>query len=101
MAQYRILYWHDIPSQIRVEDQDGRVSKQLPERFQLAIDEAAMRAKAIDDDSYLDGFQWSEEKDRPGTAEVVAAQVLEELDHNHPEIDWKKTAEKIKAQKGT
>jgi hypothetical protein len=96
MASYRILYWHDIPSQVRVDDDKGRVSKQLPDRFQLAIDEAAMRAKAIDDDSYLDGFRWSEEKQRAGTAEVVAAQVLEELDYNYPEIDWKKTAEQVK-----
>ncbi len=99
MATYRILYWHDIPSQVRVDDQEGRVSKPLPERFQLAIDEAAMRAKAIDDDSYLNGFRWSEEKERAGTAEVVAAQVLEELDYNYPEIDWKKTAEQVKAVK--
>jgi len=99
MAKYRILYWHDIPSQIRVEDEDGRISKQLPERFQLAIDDAAMRAKSIDEDSYMAGFQWSEEKDRPGTAEGVSAQLLEELDQAFPEIDWKKTAEMVKSKK--
>jgi hypothetical protein len=99
MATYRILYWHDIPSQVRVDDEEGRVSKPLPERFQLAIDEAAMRAKKIDDDSYLEGFRWSEEKQRAGTAEVVAAQVLEEIDYNYPEIDWKKTADQVKAAK--
>ena len=38
MARYRILSWHDIPSQIRVEDSSGRVNKQLPPRFQEAID---------------------------------------------------------------
>ena len=96
MARYKILYWHDIPSQIRVEDEDGRISKQLPARFQEAIDSAAMKAKAIDDDSYMAGFQWSEDKDRPGTAEVVAAQLLEEFDHNYPEINWEGTADQIK-----
>lgn len=99
MATYRILYWHDIPSQIRAEDEHGRVTRQLPERFQLAIDDAAMRAKAIDEDSYLNGFRWSEEKQRAGTAEVVAEQLLEELDYNYPEIDWKQTADNIKAKK--
>lgn len=96
MAQYKILYWHDIPSQIRVEDEDGRVSKQLPARFQEAIDSAAMKAKAIDDNSYMAGFRWSEDKERPGAAAVVAAQLLEEFDHNYPEIDWERTAENIK-----
>jgi hypothetical protein len=96
MAKYKILYWHDIPSQIRVEDENGRVSKQLPARFQEAIDSAAMKAKAIDDDSYLDGFRWSEEMNRPGTAEVVAAQLLEEFDLNNPEIDWQRTANHLK-----
>jgi len=95
MAQYKILYWHDIPSQIRVEDESGRVSKQLPPRFQEAIDSAAMKAKAIDDDSYMAGFRWSEEKARPGTAQVVAAQLLEEFDLNYPEIDWQATAETV------
>lgn len=99
MATYRILYWHDIPSQIRAEDDNGRVTRQLPERFQLAIDDAAMRAKAIDEDSYLNGFRWSEEKQRAGTAEVVAEQLLEELDYNYPEIDWKQTADNVKAKK--
>ncbi len=99
MATYRILYWHDIPSQIRAEDENGRVTRQLPERFQLAIDDAAMRAKAIDEDSYLNGFRWSEEKQRAGTAEVVADQLLEELDFNYPEIDWKQTADNVKAKK--
>jgi len=99
MATYRILYWHDIPSQIRAEDENGRVTRQLPERFQLAIDDAAMRAKAIDEDSYLNGFRWSEEKQRAGTAEMVADQLLEELDYNYPEIDWKQTADNVKAKK--
>jgi hypothetical protein len=99
MATYKILYWHDIPSQIRVDDEEGRISKQLPERFQLAIDEAAMLAKEIDEDSYMAGFRWSEEKKRPGKAKVVAEQILEELEYNYPEIDWKRTADQIKAQK--
>ncbi|MFL7814123.1 MAG: virulence factor [Anaerolineales bacterium] len=96
MANYKILYWHDIPSQIRVEDENGRVSKQLPARFQEAIDSAAMKAKAIEDDSYMAGFRWSEQMDRPGTAEIVAAQLFEEFDLNYPEIDWQRTAETIK-----
>jgi len=96
MAKYKILYWHDIPSQVRAEDQTGRVGKQLPERFQLAIDEAAMAAKVIDSDGYSDGFRWGKEKQLPGTAEEVAEQVVQDLSENYPEIDWKATADKVK-----
>ena len=42
MAKYKVLYWHGIPAQVRAEDADGRASVQLPERFQMTIDEVAM-----------------------------------------------------------
>lgn len=96
MASYKILYWHDIPTQVRAEDPNGRVGKQLPERFQLAIDDAAMAAKLIDSDGYSDGFHWGKQQELPGTAEEVAERVVQELSEQHPEIDWKATAEKIK-----
>lgn len=96
MAKYKILYWHEIPSQVRAKDENGRVGKPLPERFQLAIDDAAMRAKLIGSDDYSAGFQWSDEQERPGTAEDVAEAVAAELDTKYPEIDWKAIAEKLK-----
>lgn len=96
MAVYKVLYWHDIPSQVRAEDEDGRVGKRLPERFQLAIDDAAMAAKLIDSDGYSDGFHWGEEKERAGSAEQVAAQIVKEFDEKYPQVNWKATAEKIK-----
>jgi hypothetical protein len=98
MAKYKILYWHDIPSQIRVEDEHGRVNKQLPARFQEAIDSAAMKAKTTQEDSYTDGFYWSESKQREGSADAVAKKLLQELDKEYPEIDWKATADRIKNQ---
>jgi hypothetical protein len=96
MAKYRILSWHDIPSQIRVEDDKGRINKQLPPRFQEAIDSAAMKAKTISDDAYMDGFSWSEEQELPGSAQEVAETLLEELINQHPEIDWQATAIQVK-----
>ena len=96
MATYKILYWHDIPVQVRAADEEGRVGKQLPARFQEAVDEAAMAAKLIDDDSYLEGFQWGEELTRQGSADEVVAQITAELDQEYSEIDWKATAQKLK-----
>lgn len=98
MAKYQILYWHDIPAQVRAVDENGRVGKQLPERFQLAIDEAAMKAGLIGDDGYTAEFQWSDKEERAGTAEEVAEAIVAELDKKIPEVDWQATAAKLKTK---
>lgn len=53
MAQLTILYWRDIPSQVIVKA--GRKSEKilLSDRFQQAIDAAAMKDGASDTDDYL------------------------------------------------
>lgn len=53
MAQLTILYWRDIPSQVVVKA--GRKSEKvlLADRFQQAIDSAAMKDGAADTDDYL------------------------------------------------
>ena len=52
MAQLTILYWRDIPSQISSRPGEGRKAH-ASERFQEAIDMAAMRDGASDTDAYL------------------------------------------------
>jgi hypothetical protein len=89
MAKYKILYWKGIPSQVRATDENGRASKQLPQRFQEAIDEAAMSLGKIGTDSYTDGFQWGEELEQSGTAEEVADAIAAELDKKHQIVDWR------------
>ena len=42
MVEYQILYWHDIPVQVRAREGRKRLNKPLSERFQVAIDHAAM-----------------------------------------------------------
>ena len=53
MAQLTILYWRDIPSQIVVKA--GRKTEKvlLSDRFQQAIDAAAMKDGASETDDYL------------------------------------------------
>lgn len=94
MAKYKILYWKGIPSQIRTTDENGRVNKQLPQRFQEAIDEAAMSLGKIGTDSYTDGFEWGDELEHPGTADEVAEAIANELDKKHPNVDWRSLVKK-------
>jgi hypothetical protein len=89
MAKYKILYWRGIPSQVRATDENGRVNRQLPQRFQEAIDEAAMSLGKIDTDSYTNGFEWGEENEQPGMAEEVADSIAAKLDQKHPSVDWR------------
>ncbi|MET4804881.1 virulence factor [Limibacillus sp. MBR-115] len=53
MAQLTIVYWRDIPAQVIVKAGRNNAKRQLDERFEKAIDRAAMRAKLRDSDSYL------------------------------------------------
>lgn len=53
MPDVTIVFWRDIPAQVIV-GQGRRGSKvQLSERFEQAIDRAAMKAGARDTDAYL------------------------------------------------
>ncbi len=98
MAEFQVLYWHDIPLQVRAGNRRNRVSFELAPRFQAAIDQAAMASGLIGTDEYLDGFRWSEIQEREGSAEEVAATVVAELDASYPQIDWQKTAKVIVAK---
>ena len=51
------IYWRDIPAQVTAKEGRKRAKKLLPARFQEAIDRAAMRAKKIDADAYLDDWR--------------------------------------------
>lgn len=53
MAQLTIVYWRDIPAQVIVKQGRQTAKRQLAERFEKAIDRAAMKAKLRDTDSYL------------------------------------------------
>lgn len=57
MAKLIVVYWRDIPAQVIVKQ--GRLSAKvpLPERFQAAIDRAAMRAGKGGSDAYLEDWR--------------------------------------------
>ena len=79
MAAYQILYWRDIPAQVRVFDGRRPLTEQLPDRFQQHIDRIAMREGLVDSDEYLDQWQWTEKRDREGSPEELLEALIEEL----------------------
>lgn len=85
MPQKITVYWRDIPSQIIIKQGRSKGKWVLSQRFQEAIDKAAMRAGMEDTDSYVE--QWRRETEAceldgsiQETAEQVAAQVEAEWD---------------------
>jgi hypothetical protein len=60
MANLIITYWRDIPSAVSVQMGRKQEKRMLPERFQEAIDMAAMRGRATDTDSYLADWRRAE-----------------------------------------
>jgi Virulence factor len=80
MATYKILYWQEIPSQIKAEDSEEDVTVLLPGKFMERIDMMAAKRGLTGADEYLAQWQWSEELERPGTAAEVAEAVKAELE---------------------
>ena len=60
MAKLTIVYWRDIPAQVIVKAGRQNAKRQLDERFEKAIDRAAMRADLKDTDSYLSEWRRGE-----------------------------------------
>lgn len=80
MATYKILYWQEIPSQIRAEDDEEDVTLPLDEKFADQIDKMAAQRGLTGADEYLAQWKWSEEEEREGSAREVAEAVKAELE---------------------
>jgi hypothetical protein len=80
MTTYRILYWQEVPSQIKAEDEADEVSLPMPPRFMERIDQLASQRGLQASDDYLAQWKWSEEEEREGSAREVAEAVQSELE---------------------
>ena len=72
MAFSQILYWQEIPSQIKAWDDHDEIKLDLGPRFADKIDAAAQVRHLTSTDDYLAQWRWSDEEERPGTAQEVA-----------------------------
>jgi hypothetical protein len=57
MPDLTIIYWRDIPAQVMAKQGRQRARHRLSDRFQHGIDRAAMRAKKLSADAYLDDWR--------------------------------------------
>ena len=85
MTEFQITYWREFPSMVVArEGSSARHKVQLPARFQVAIDEAAMRAGATGTDEYLDGWLRSDWQEQAGDPQEVAQAVAAQLESDYP-----------------
>ena len=84
MATYTVLYWQEIPSQIKAEDELDDITLPLDPRFMERIDQLASQRGLQATDDYLAQWRWSEPQEREGAAEDVAHAVKRELEA----ADW-------------
>jgi Virulence factor len=88
MPELTVISWRDIPAQVTAGKGRHATRAQLSERFQEAIDAAAMRAGLIGTDAYLE--EWRRETQQCGEdleAEVAAAASQLEDDYNDERLD--------------
>lgn len=80
MASYQILYWQEIPSQVKAWDDFDEVKVELAPVFAARIDHEAQVQGLTNMDDYLAQWRWSDEEERDGTAPEVAEAVKAELE---------------------
>ena len=84
MANLVVTYWRDIPSQVSVKAGRKEEKRMLSERFQEAIDMAAMRGEATATDDYLADWRRTEPvavgDDLAAEADTAQAQIEAQYD---------------------
>ena len=80
MPDVTIVYWRDIPAQVIVGKGRSGSKAPLPERFEQAIDRAAMKVGASDSDAYMSDWRKSAPYEVAGDPQEVARAEAARLD---------------------
>jgi hypothetical protein len=83
VAFYQILYWQDIPSQVRAWDDFDEVKLDLGLKFVAIIDQSAQTQGLTGTDDYLAQWKWGDQLEREGAAQEVANALKSELEAKH------------------
>ena len=83
MAQLIVVYWRDIPAQVIVKAGRKSAKRQLSDRFQEAIDRAAMKARLRDSDAYLEHWRHADPVECGDDLEDEAAKAAERLETDY------------------
>ena len=85
MAKVRVMYWKEIPVQVKAEDDSGELSQPLDDRFQQGVDAISMFDGSAGSDDYMMAWEWGPYSEIEGNARDVAATEAERFNANFPE----------------
>jgi hypothetical protein len=83
MPDVTIVYWRDIPAQVIVGSGRRGEKRALSERFEQAIDRAAMKTGASETDAYLAEWRKAPEGSVDGDAAEIADRVAARLEADY------------------
>ena len=83
MPELTVISWRAIPAQVTAGKGRGAARVQLSERFQEAIDAAAMRAGLIGTDTYLE--EWRREARPAAMTSRPRWRRRRQLEHDYPD----------------
>ena len=81
------IFWRDIPAQVLVKKGRSKAKRQLPQRFQVAIDRAAMRAGKGGSDAYMNEWRRENLEVTGDDPEMLAADRARALEAAYSESD--------------
>ena len=80
MPDVTIVFWRDIPAQVSVGKGRRGAKAALPERFEQAIDRAAMKVGAMESDAYMSEWRKADPYEVAGDQQEVAAAEAARID---------------------
>jgi hypothetical protein len=83
-VKYQIIFWRDIPAQVKAKAGRDRASKPLSQRFSVAIDEAAMRAGLTESADYLTQWRMNDWQEDDGDLQQILEAQVAELEAAYP-----------------
>ncbi|QFS83415.1 hypothetical protein FIU97_11295 [Roseivivax sp. THAF40] len=89
MPDVTIVYWRDIPAQVIVGKGRRADKVQLPERFEQAIDRAAMKSGAAETDAYLAEWRKGDPYSVDGIPADVAASEAQRIEADYDQARLK------------
>jgi hypothetical protein len=84
VTDYQVTYWRELPSLVVTREGEAVTKAPLPQRFQEAIDEAAMRLGETSSEAYLDGWRRTDWTPAEGSGVEVCDRVVAELERQWP-----------------